>query len=160
MPGPSPGRGFVNVLGTCAHSGKNSTQQGIQKVEISEAQRRRPRDLANTREVSAELAEGWKMEGYICLFQIIETKELYSPATKSFQGKPQFSTARTGFLFAFIIIFGTSLMRWFLLNFNLLHVASYLANFSTKNTICLSTNILILTLLPESMLGTRLGNRV
>ena len=56
-------------------------------MEISEAQRRRPRDLANTREVSAELAEGWKMEGYICLFQIIETKETLFSSNKILPGK-------------------------------------------------------------------------
>ena len=118
------------------------------------------RDLANTLEVPAGLAEGWKMEGHICFFQTVETKGLYSPETNSFPGKPQIFTARMGFLFTFIIVFGTSLVRWFLLNFNLLHVASYLARFPAKNKICLSTNILILTLLPVSMLVTRLGNHV
>ena len=118
------------------------------------------KDLANPWEVPAELAKRWKMEGHVCFFQNVETKGLYSPATNCFPGKPQISMARMGFLFTFIIIFGTSLVRWFLLNFNLPHVASYLAKFPAKNKICLSTNILILTLLPASMLVTRLGNHV
>lgn len=118
------------------------------------------RDLANTWEVPAELAERWKMEGHVCFFQTVETKGLYSPATNSFLGKPQISMAHMGFLLTVTVIFGTSLVRWFLLNFNLPHVASSLAKFPAKNKICLSTNILILTLLPASMLVTRLGNHV
>lgn len=125
-------------------------------MEISEAQSRGRRDLANTQEVPAELAEDWGMEGHICFFQMVKTKELYAPTTKSFQGKPHVSQARKQFLLAFIIVFPTSLMRWFLLNLNLLHVASSLANFSAKNKIYSSTNTLTLTLLPESMLVPRL----
>lgn len=110
-------------------------------------------------EFPAELAEAWEIKGHACSFPIIPTKELFSPTTESFQGKPHISKARMGFLLAFITIFCTSLMRWFLFNLNLLHVASFLANFSAKNKISSSTNTLLLTVLPESTLVTRSQGR-